>query len=138
MDVRAYQHGIYPRSEALVQATRDIERGRTTQAAVDAVFEQDRRSFLDVQREAGLDYLSDGLLRWQDLFRALVESSEGLDAQVLVRWFNNNSFYRAPSATERPRFRALGVGRTDGYGPRVGRSLAVPLSSGQFEGDRNQ
>jgi 5-methyltetrahydropteroyltriglutamate--homocysteine methyltransferase len=142
MDVRAYQHGIYPRSEALVQATRDVERGRVTQASVDAAFEQDRQAFLDVQREAGLDYLSDGLLRWQDLFRALVESSEGLDAQVLVRWFNNNSFYRAPAATERPRFRALPkwVAQNGIPEPRVA-SLPSPYlfsRAAQFEGDRNE
>ena len=63
MDVTAYQHGIYPRSEALVQATRDVERGRTTPEAVDTVFEEERAAFLEVQREAKLDYLSDGLLR---------------------------------------------------------------------------
>ena len=142
MDVKAYQHGIYPRSEALVQATRDVDRGRVTQASVDAAFEQDRAAFLDVQREAGLDYLSDGLLRWQDLFRALVESSEGLDAQVLVRWFNNNSFYRAPAPTERPRFRALPgwVAQNGIPEPRVA-SLPSPYlfsRAAQFEGDRNE
>lgn len=141
MDVRAYQHGIYPRSEALVQATRDVERGRTTPAAVDAVYEQDRGTFLDVQREAKLDYLSEGLLRWQDLFRPLVEASEGLDAQVLVRWFNNNSFYRAPAAAKRPTFRALPewVLRNGIPEPRVA-SLPSPYlfsRAAQYEGDRN-
>ena len=28
--VAAYQHGIYPRSEAVVAATRGLERGRTS------------------------------------------------------------------------------------------------------------
>jgi 5-methyltetrahydropteroyltriglutamate--homocysteine methyltransferase len=94
--VRAYQHGIFPRSESVVQATRDIERGRTTQQEVDEVFAADREAYLRAQREAGLDFISDGLLRWQDLFRPLVESTDGLDARVLVRWFDNNSFFRAP------------------------------------------
>src|SRR5207244_4442140 len=50
-------------------------------------------------RAAKLDYFSDGLLRWQDVFRPLVEGSAGLDAQTLVRWFDNNSFFRAPEVT---------------------------------------
>ena len=33
--MRAFAPGIYPRSEALVQATRDRDRGRTTAEAVD-------------------------------------------------------------------------------------------------------
>ena len=107
VSVTAYQHGIYPRSEALVQATRDVERGRTTPQAVDAAFDEDRRAFQNVQREAGLDLVSDGMLRWQDLFRPLVEGSDGLEARVLVRWFDNNSFYRAPQVVGDPRLRKL-------------------------------
>ncbi len=142
MDVTAYQHGIYPRSEALVQATRDMERGRTTSQAVDTVFEEDRAAFLAVQREAKLDYLSDGLLRWQDLFRPLVESTEGLDARVLVRWFNNNSFYRAPETRERPTFRALPHWVVQNGIPeqRVA-SLPSPYlfsRAAQYDGDRDE
>lgn len=100
--LRAYQHGIYPRSERLVQATRDLDRGRTTPEAVHDAFEQDRTDFLQLQRAANLDLVSDGLLRWQDLFRPLVDGSNGLEAQVLVRWFDNNSFFRAPQVTGPP------------------------------------
>jgi 5-methyltetrahydropteroyltriglutamate--homocysteine methyltransferase len=101
--VVAYQHGIYPRSERVVQATRDLERGRTSDESADAAFRQDREEFLGLQRRARLDLVSDGLLRWQDLFRPLVEGSEGMDARVLVRWFDNNSFFRAPEALAAPR-----------------------------------
>jgi 5-methyltetrahydropteroyltriglutamate--homocysteine methyltransferase len=102
LSVSAYQHGIYPRSESVVQATRDLDRGRTTEEHVEEAFRRDRDEFLALQREAELDLLSDGLLRWQDLFRPLVESSEGMEAQVLVRWFHNNSFFRAPAVRGKP------------------------------------
>lgn len=36
------------------------------------------------------------MLRWQDVFRPLVEASPPLRAHTLVRWFDNNAFYRAP------------------------------------------
>jgi len=100
--VLAYQHGIYPRSEAIVAATRDLERGRTTREAVDDLFRNERDEIVAIQREAGLDLLSDGLLRWQDIFRPLVDASEGLDARTLVRWFDNNSFFRAPEVQGSP------------------------------------
>jgi 5-methyltetrahydropteroyltriglutamate--homocysteine methyltransferase len=97
--VAAYQHGIYPRSEAVVAATRGLERGRTSPEEVGQANAADRQDFIAAQREAGLDYFSDGLLRWQDIFRPLVELSSGLDARTLVRWFDNNSFFRAPEVS---------------------------------------
>lgn len=93
-----YQHGIYPRSEVLVTATRDLDRGRTTPEAMNARFDQDLREFVQVQTEAELDYFSDGMLRWQDLFRPLIEACPGLDPGALTRWFDNNAFFRAPQA----------------------------------------
>ncbi|MGH2709814.1 MAG: hypothetical protein ACRDH9_01225, partial [Actinomycetota bacterium] len=142
MEVTAYQHGIYPRSEALVQATRDEERGRTTPAAVDAVFEEDRRTYLDLQREAGLGYMSDGLLHWQDLFRPLVEASGGIDARVLVRWFNNNSFYRSPEPDGSPSFRELPAWVLNNGipEPRVATLPSPYLFSraAQWDGDRDE
>jgi len=97
--IAGYQHGTYPRSEDVVAATRGLERGRTSLQEVEQAFDDDRSNFIRVQREAGLDYYSDGLIRWQDLFRPLVEASGGLDARTLVRWFDNNSFFRAPEVT---------------------------------------
>ena len=99
MEVASYLPGIFPRSEALVEATRDLDRGRTTPQAVDELFEAERRELIRLQREAGLDHFTDGMLRWQDIFRPMAEAAEGLEARTLVRWFDNNSFFRAPHLT---------------------------------------
>ena len=96
LPISAYQHGTYPRSEDVVAATRGLERGRTGPGEVADAFRRDLEDFVAVQRDAGLDLYSDGLLRWQDLFRPLVDATPGLEARTLVRWFDNNSFFRAP------------------------------------------
>jgi 5-methyltetrahydropteroyltriglutamate--homocysteine methyltransferase len=103
MQMRAFVPGIYARSEVLVQATRDLDRGRTTAEAVDEHFERDRRELVAVQEDAGLDLLSDGLLRWQDLFRPLAEAAEGLSARPLVRFLDTNTFFRAVLVEGKPR-----------------------------------
>jgi 5-methyltetrahydropteroyltriglutamate--homocysteine methyltransferase len=103
VDLKAYVPGIYPRSEALVQATRDLDRGRTTPEAVDDQVERDVRELVSVQERAGLALLSDGLLRWQDLFRPLAERSEGLDARPLTRFLDTNTFFRAVLVDGEPR-----------------------------------
>jgi 5-methyltetrahydropteroyltriglutamate--homocysteine methyltransferase len=97
--MQAFAPGIYPRSEQLVQATRDLDRGRTSQESVDQQVERDLGELVSVQQQAGLDLLTDGMLRWQDLFRPLLEASEGLEKGALTRFLDTNTFYRAPHAT---------------------------------------
>jgi 5-methyltetrahydropteroyltriglutamate--homocysteine methyltransferase len=106
--LRAFVPGIYPRSEALVQATRDLDRGRTTPESVEAQVQTDFDVLVRLQEEAGLDLLSDGMLTWQDLFRPLVEASAGLTARPLERFLDTNTFYRAVLVDAEPRLqRAL-------------------------------
>jgi 5-methyltetrahydropteroyltriglutamate--homocysteine methyltransferase len=99
-ELQAFAPGIYPRSEELVQATRDLDRGRTTQEAVDEQVERDLAQLVSAQQAADLDLLADGMLRWQDHFRPLLETAEGLEAGALTRFLDTNTFYRAPTATE--------------------------------------
>jgi 5-methyltetrahydropteroyltriglutamate--homocysteine methyltransferase len=99
-EIKAYAPGIYARSEELVQVTRDLDRGRTTLEAVEKQRVADVRSFLDAQREAELDYFSDGLLAWQDIFRPFDVAARGLEPGPLMRFLNTNTFYRAPSVTD--------------------------------------
>jgi 5-methyltetrahydropteroyltriglutamate--homocysteine methyltransferase len=103
-ELQAFAPGLYPRSEALVQATRDLDRGRTTEEAVDEQIERDLAELVSVQRAAGLDLLADGMLRWQDHFRPLLEAADGLETGALTRFLDTNTFYRAPKAVgETPR-----------------------------------
>ena len=97
--MQAFIPGLYARSEALVQATRDLDRGRTTPEAVDEQVGRDQAELVSAQQTAGLDLLADGMLRWQDVFRPLVEAADGLETGALTRFLDTNTFYRAPSAT---------------------------------------
>jgi 5-methyltetrahydropteroyltriglutamate--homocysteine methyltransferase len=106
-ELQAFIPGIYPRSEALVQATRDLDRGRTTQEAVDEQVERDLAELVSAQQAAGLDLLADGKLRWQDHFRPLLEATDGLATGALTRFLDTNTFYRAPEAAgDSPRLTA--------------------------------
>jgi 5-methyltetrahydropteroyltriglutamate--homocysteine methyltransferase len=99
MQLEAYVPGMYPRSEELVQATRDLDRGRTTPEAVEEQVERDQAALVVAQQEAGFTFLSDGMLRWQDHFRPLLEAADGLETGALTRFLDTNTFYRAPKAT---------------------------------------
>jgi 5-methyltetrahydropteroyltriglutamate--homocysteine methyltransferase len=97
--LKAFIPGLYARSEALVQATRDLDRGRTTPDAVEEQVERDQAQLVAEQQDAGLDLLADGMLRWQDHFRPLLEAADGLETGALTRFLDTNTFYRAPKAT---------------------------------------
>lgn len=96
-ELEAYLTGALPRSEALVEATRSLDRKRITPQECEEVRAQDVHRVVALQRGAGLTLLTDGQLNWQDLFRPVVESCEGLEAGALTRWFDNNTFYRKPT-----------------------------------------
>ena len=82
-----------------MQETRDLDRGRTTPEAVDDQVERDLAELVSAQQAAGLDLLADGMLRWQDHFRPLLEAADGLETGALTRFLDTNTFYRAPKAT---------------------------------------
>jgi 5-methyltetrahydropteroyltriglutamate--homocysteine methyltransferase len=102
LELSVFIPGIYPRSEELVQATRDLDRGRATREAVDEQFTRDLDAFVRAQEEAAVDLLADGMLGWQDLFRPLVEASAGLRLGPLTRFLDTNTFYRAARGTGEP------------------------------------
>ena len=79
----------------MVAATRGIDRGRVGADAVGRAFADDLAAFVRVQKNAGMDFFSDGLLRWQDIFRPLTEAL-GVKPHTLVRWFDTNTFFREP------------------------------------------
>lgn len=100
INIFAYQHGIYPRSESVVSATRSLDRGRVDTKAVADAFEQDQARFVRVQQQAGVDFFSDGLIRWQDIFRPFSEAGGPMRSAPLVRWFDTNTFFRAPDLAQ--------------------------------------
>jgi len=94
--VEAHLTGIFPRSEELVQATRAAVRGKIPPTDLEATFRHDLDALAQLQRDSGLDYVVDGQLNWQDLFRPFSNLFTGITLGSLTRWFDNNAFYRKP------------------------------------------
>jgi 5-methyltetrahydropteroyltriglutamate--homocysteine methyltransferase len=96
MIVRTGLTGAFPRSEELVGATRDLDRGRTTPEAVEEQFAAAERNVLQLEGRLGLDTVTGGYLRTADLFRPIAETWDGFSVGPLARWFETNTFYRQP------------------------------------------
>ena len=85
-------HGTYPRSEKLVQATRDYDRKRITQEELNQVFKEDINALKDLQKD--FEYKSQGQFYFQDLLRPFPEIVEEVEINGLKRFYETNCFYR--------------------------------------------
>ena len=96
MIVRTGLTGPFPRSEALVAATRDLDRGRTSPEAVEELYRTTEEEVLRLEERLTLDHVTGGYLRWADLFRPIAETWTGFTVGPVTRWFETNTFYRQP------------------------------------------
>jgi len=95
-----YVTGILPRPSELIKQTRAYERGRISRKKLEESFTKATDTVISAQVSAGLNYATDGMLRWQDLFRPFTKCLKGVTVGSLTRWFNNNTFYRKPIITD--------------------------------------
>ena len=94
--ISCYVTGILPRPKELIEATRNYDRGRVSRGELEKAFEDATLKAINAQLSAGLSYITDGMLTWQDLLRPFTENLSGVKIGSLARWFNNNMFYRKP------------------------------------------
>ncbi len=59
-------------------------------------FQRTTRAVIKEQERAGLDVLTDGQIRWEDLVTAVAKRVDGFEINGLERWFDNNVYYRKP------------------------------------------
>ena len=94
--------GGYPRSRVARKALRDSERGRAPYSAVEEVIYRASIAVIGAQASAGLDYIVDGMIDWHDIFRPFAEAWRNVTPTGLLRYFDNNFFYRIPHFIDEP------------------------------------
>ncbi len=57
---------------------------------------------IGAQKAAGLPVVVDGMVDWHDIFRVFVRSWRNVSVNGLLRYFDNNFFYRIPVFTGEP------------------------------------
>ena len=98
--IGCYVTGVLPRSSKLIEKTRAYERRKISEKELGESFGKATENAIKAQISAGLNYITDGMLKWQDLFRPFTENLKGVAVGSLTRWFNNNTFYRQPIITD--------------------------------------
>jgi len=88
--ISSYTFGIYPRSEELIEATR-----KNTEN-LDSLSQKETDEYINAQKNANLGFVSDPLLKWDDIFRPFA-NSRAVKPAALNRIFEMNTFYRVLS-----------------------------------------
>ncbi|NEU57234.1 5-methyltetrahydropteroyltriglutamate--homocysteine methyltransferase [Halorussus sp. MSC15.2] len=68
--------------------------------AVTDVYEQAREEVIDRQQSAGLDRVVEGQLRWDDMLAHPLAVHDSVETRGIVRYYDNNNFYRDPVVTD--------------------------------------
>ncbi len=105
MKVIATVVGNYPRPRWFREYLRKVE---GLQKDLDVEIEKDvlRRAIsevLDEQRRAGIEIMTDGQLTWHDFLLTIASRLEGFEMDGLVRYFENNLYYRIPIVKDKVR-----------------------------------
>jgi len=61
-----------------------------------AAYEDARRQVIADQQDAGLDRIVEGQLRWDDMLAHPLTVHDNVSAEGIVRYYDNNNFYREP------------------------------------------
>ena len=103
MEVIATVVGNYPRPEWFREYLRKVE---GLQKDLDVEIERDVlkkaiAEVIDEQKRAGIELFTDGQLIWHDFLLTIASRLEGFEMNGLVRYFDNNLYYRIPIAKRR-------------------------------------
>lgn len=73
-----------------------LEKGTATLEDLHAAQDELAREVIAEQESAGIDLLTDGQVRWDDILTPFARNIAGFEIGGLLRWFDNNVYYRRP------------------------------------------
>ncbi|MGC9209770.1 MAG: methylcobalamin--homocysteine methyltransferase [Acidilobus sp.] len=102
MELWAMALGGYPRPKEIRHALRDLEKGAASQQDLSWKLMMSWAAVIGAQESAGLRFVTDGMIDWHDIFRPFVLAWRNVALDGLLRYFDNNFFYRVPVFLDRP------------------------------------
>lgn len=102
MAIRSTVVGSYPKppdegKPFVVRKTiQAIDKGDATVDDLKAAQDDLVREIIAEQEAAGIDVITDGHARWEDIVTPFARKWAGFEIGGLLRWFDNNTYYRRP------------------------------------------
>jgi 5-methyltetrahydropteroyltriglutamate--homocysteine methyltransferase len=102
MSIRTTVVGSYPkppeegRTFKVRKTLHGLEKGSTSPEDLRAAQDELAREVIAEQERAGVDVVTDGQVRWDDILTPFARNMAGFEIGGLLRWFDNNVYYRRP------------------------------------------
>ena len=94
--------GNYPKitedrtSVNLRRARNRFDLKKITKEELEQAYQDTLKRVIREQEEAGVDLITDGQIRWDDLVTPFAKNIQGIEIGGLLRFFDNNVYYRRP------------------------------------------
>ncbi len=106
MDVVTTTPGLYPLPDWAKESLSSLKGhqkhdliGGKEGGEILSTYDEIREEFIEDQREAGLDLVTEGQARWDDMLAHPLAVHENVETRGIVRYYDNNNFYRDPAVT---------------------------------------
>ncbi|MCS7186320.1 MAG: methylcobamide--CoM methyltransferase [Armatimonadetes bacterium] len=87
---------ISEQDQRLRRAIAAWEDGKLSDEELERVYDEVTQQVIAEQIDAGVELLTDGQIRWDDALSYLARKLEGTQRGGLLRWFDNNFYFRQP------------------------------------------
>ncbi|MDQ3783614.1 MAG: hypothetical protein M3360_01800 [Actinomycetota bacterium] len=105
MSIQTIMTGSYPKPPpegapfSLRKTLHAMERGEADERDLQRARQELAAEVIAEQEEAGLDVVTDGHVGWDDILTPFARNLAGFSIGGLLRWFDNNVYYRRPICT---------------------------------------
>ena len=102
MPIQTTVVGSYPkppdegRAFTVRKTLHGLEKGTASVEDLHAAQDELAREVVAEHEQAGIDLLTDGHVRWDDILTPFARNIAGFEIGGLLRWFDNNVYYRRP------------------------------------------
>jgi 5-methyltetrahydropteroyltriglutamate--homocysteine methyltransferase len=110
-NIRTTVVGNYPKISSdkkapnLRTALNQFDKKKLSEAELEEVYKATILRVIKEQEDAGIDIITDGQIRWDDLLTPFAKNIEGCEINGLLRFFDNNFYYRKPVIKSKLAFR---------------------------------
>jgi 5-methyltetrahydropteroyltriglutamate--homocysteine methyltransferase len=88
----------------LRQARNKFDKKKITSEDLEGIYRKTILRVIWEQEEAGVDLITDGQIRWDDLVTPFAKNIRGMEIGGLLRFFDNNTYYRRPMVKSKVSF----------------------------------
>ncbi len=88
----------------LRRALNRFDQAKITKEELEEVYQKTIKRVIKEQEEAGVDLITDGQIRWDDPITPFAKNIHGIEIGGLLRFFDNNVYYRRPLIRSKLRF----------------------------------